>query len=65
MLNRKLVLTSPQSQPTAQVPATSKARIFMITEHGGRIIDTAGDGILAEFSSQAASRLPGNSESCP
>src|SRR6516165_5947659 len=23
----------------------------MITEHGGRIIDTAGDGILAEFSS--------------
>jgi hypothetical protein len=25
----------------------------MITEHGGRIIDTAGDGILAEFSSIA------------
>ena len=23
----------------------------MIKEHGGRIIDTAGDGILAEFSS--------------
>ena len=23
----------------------------MIAEHGGRIIDTAGDGILAEFSS--------------
>src|SRR5215471_12626925 len=23
----------------------------MITEHGGRIVDTAGDGILAEFSS--------------
>ena len=29
-----------------------QAVIFpMITEHGGRIIDTAGDGILAEFSS--------------
>lgn len=23
----------------------------MITEHGGRIIDTAGDGVLAEFAS--------------
>src|SRR6267154_337604 len=23
----------------------------MITEHGGRVIDTAGDGILAEFAS--------------
>src|ERR1700687_338267 len=31
--------------------AHQSAILPMITEHGGRVIDTAGDGILAEFAS--------------
>jgi adenylate cyclase len=45
------LMSADEEATVRELKAHQAAIIPMVSEHGGRVIDTAGDGILAEFSS--------------